>query len=194
MMLRPAWPKAGPTGGAGLACPAWMTSCKQHQLLLPNSMKFLSYSLFDVLHIANSMVVYLQGGFQLLLLAGHLPQKNTTFFCVAVREREITSSSHTKGCLDEPISKQWCSLTADQRCKFLGHSETLITGNLVRRLHDLGPFSASWSRKEQDEQGLRRYLAREHHLCVGGLEDQAKKVQGDHWVAGASPTHHRSEV
>src|ERR1700754_4317828 len=26
MMLTPCWPSAGPTGGAGLACPAWICS------------------------------------------------------------------------------------------------------------------------------------------------------------------------
>src|ERR1700740_849064 len=43
MMLTPCWPSAGPTGGAGLACPAWICS-----LISPATFFFLRGHAFAV--------------------------------------------------------------------------------------------------------------------------------------------------
>src|ERR1700760_2488093 len=45
MMLTPCWPSAGPTGGAGLACPAWICSLISPTTFFFGGMAVLSLSL-----------------------------------------------------------------------------------------------------------------------------------------------------
>lgn len=42
MILRPAWPNAGPTGGEGLACPAFMTSFIVDDIAFPDIWPWMS--------------------------------------------------------------------------------------------------------------------------------------------------------
>src|SRR6185437_11057922 len=49
MMLTPCWPSAGPTGGAGVAAPAWICSLMRAATFFLGGMSFLVLDVLDVL-------------------------------------------------------------------------------------------------------------------------------------------------